>query len=67
MRCELKKLFCRRSVWLFLALGAVLSVASEYTVMKYALSGYIDGLKDAYARYEGQIATDAVIAWAKAD
>lgn len=61
-RYEMKKLLYRRTLWAALALGAVLSIIANQSMIRCALGDYIDGLKDGYAPYEGQIATDALIA-----
>ncbi len=57
---ELKKLINRKVVWVALALSAVLLALNSYNNIKLSLDGSVGGMREVYARYEGQTLTDAL-------
>lgn len=59
-RYELKKLLSRRLVWLIVALCAAYMVFINRGTLSQLWGGYVQGMKDVYAQYEGLTVTDAL-------
>lgn len=59
-RYELKKLFSRRTLWIGFALCMALQVLNNYSNIRLALGGAVDGMREVYARYDGQTITEAL-------
>ena len=57
---ELKKILNRKALWVALALGLALMVQTDTSVVHDGVSGYARGWHDTYAKYEGQVATEAL-------
>lgn len=65
---ELRKILSRRIVWGAIALGLFLLLYSNggISLIRARLGGRVQGMRDVYAQYEGQVLTDAVAAEAGA-
>ncbi len=59
LRYELKKLLSRRLVWLIVALCAAYVIFINRGYISHLMGGYVQGMKDVYAAYEGRVVTDA--------
>lgn len=66
-RYEMKKLFSRKLVWIAMALCAALQIINCYGEIRLALGGAVSGMKEVYARYDGQTFTDKLKARMLAD
>ncbi len=66
IRYEFKKLLGRKALWVALALVLALVCYDMKTVVAYKLDGYIQGMRDGIAPFEGQALTDAVATQARA-
>ncbi len=55
---EFRKLLNRRLLWIMLALCAAVQLLSGYGAIRHALGGAVGGMKEVYARYDGQVITE---------
>lgn len=63
---EFKKLLNRKTLWVALALVLAFAAYDTKGMWQSRFGGYVKGLRDASAHFEGQVLTDAVAAQARA-
>jgi hypothetical protein len=57
---EFKKLINSKAIWVALALSTALLALNSYNNIRLTLDGSVGGMREVYARYEGQTLTDTL-------